>query len=95
MLSLKTVAKGGFQRHGYRSKGKRAKQLFILQGLPGVGRERAIRLLDNFGSHQAVINAASDELQTVEGIGRETAERIKWAVSEQIGLHGFSDNFPI
>jgi len=37
---VKLIAKGTFQRQGYRPKGKRKRQLYILRGLPGVGRQR-------------------------------------------------------
>jgi ERCC4-type nuclease len=74
----------GVHRPGYRPKSKRKRQLFILQGLPGIGPERASRLLNNFGSVEAVISAGSDELQSVAGIGRSIAEKIKWAVNEQV-----------
>jgi DNA excision repair protein ERCC-4 len=47
---IKSAARGIFQRRGYQAKGKCKQQLFILHGLPGVGSERAIRLLDAFGS---------------------------------------------
>jgi DNA excision repair protein ERCC-4 len=88
---IKSLAKRGFQRHGYQPKDKRKKQLFILQGLPGVGRERAIRLLDNFGSVEAVITASSNELQAVEGIGQNIADKIKWAVSDQMKPYGIGE----
>jgi NAD-dependent DNA ligase len=78
------MAMGGVQRHGYRPKNYRKRQLFILQGLPGVGRERAERLLARFGSVEAAISASSDELQSVDGIGKSIAEKIKWAVSERV-----------
>jgi ERCC4-type nuclease len=81
---IESVAKGGLQRHGYQPKGMRYRQLYILQGLPGVGRERADRLLDRFGSVEAAISAGIDELQTVDGIGKSIAEKIKWAVSEHV-----------
>jgi len=77
-----SMVKGGVYRLGYRSKNKRKKQLFILQGLPGVGLERAGRLLDTFGSVEAVISASSSELQSVNGIGNGLADKIRWAVSE-------------
>ena len=51
---IRSIATGVFQRHGYRPGTKRKNQLFILQGLPGVGSERAARLLDVFGSVEAV-----------------------------------------
>ena len=81
---IESMARGGVQRHGYRPKGLRSRQRFILQGLPGVGRERADRLLDRFGSVEAVISAGIDELQTVDGIGKSIAEKIRWAVSERV-----------
>jgi ERCC4-type nuclease len=78
------TAQGGLPRPGYRPKGKRARQLFLLQGLPGVGPERAARLLERFGSVQAVVTASADELATVDGIGRKTAEKMRWAVQEPV-----------
>lgn len=85
---IKSFARGTVQRHGRRPKGKRKKQLFILQGLPGVGSERAARLLDAFGSVEAVVTATSEELQSVEGIGERIADHIKWAVREQMQPYG-------
>jgi len=81
---MESIANGGVQRHGYQPKGLRYRQRYILQGLPGVGRERADRLLDRFGSVEAVISAGIDDLQTVDGIGKNIAEKIKWAVSERV-----------
>jgi ERCC4-type nuclease len=92
---VKSFARGAVQRHGSRPKGKRKKQLFILQGLPGVGSERAARLLDEFGSVEAVVTATSEELQSVKGIGNSIAARIKWAVKEEIQSYGVFDEFPI
>jgi len=79
---ITSMAKGGAYRHGYRPKDKRKKQLFILQGLPGVGLERAVRLLDTFGSVEAVISASSNTLQSVPRIGKGLADKIRWVVSE-------------
>jgi DNA excision repair protein ERCC-4 len=81
---IESVARGGVQRHGYRPKNKRKRQLYILQGLPGVGPERAERLLDRFGSVEAAISASSSELQSVDGIGIGVADRIRWAVGKEI-----------
>ncbi|MBM3320439.1 MAG: nuclease [Candidatus Eisenbacteria bacterium] len=69
-------------RPGYRPKGKRKRQLFILQGLPQVGPVRARLLLDAFGSVRGVFLAGQDELRRLKGIGEGTAEAIEWAVSE-------------
>ncbi len=78
------LANDGIQRHGYRPKNKRKRQVFILQGLPGIGYERAVRLLDTFGSVKGVISASSEELQMVEGIGKKIADKIRWVVGEQL-----------
>jgi ERCC4-type nuclease len=80
-------ASGSLPRPGYRPKGKRARQLFLLQGLPGVGPERAARLLERFGSVQAVTAASADELAEVDGFGETTATRIRWAVEEAPGSY--------
>lgn len=75
-------ANGALPRRGYRPKGKRARQLFVLQGLPGVGPERAERLLVHFGSVEAVAKASVEELAALDGIGDTTAAKIRWAVEE-------------
>ena len=92
---IKSIVKGSVRRPGWRPKGKRKKQLFILQGLPDVGSARAARLLDKFGSVEAVMTATREELQSVEGIGNYTAERIKWAVSEKIQSYGVVEDMPL
>ncbi len=76
-------AQGSLYRRGYRPKGKRARQLFILQGLPGIGPGRAERLLERFGSVAEIAAASAAELEGVSGIGRATAERIRWVLEEQ------------
>jgi ERCC4-type nuclease len=81
---IESIAVGGVHRHGYRPKNKRKRQLFLLQGLPAVGPERAGRLLDRFGSVEAAISASSSELQIVDGIGKSIADKIKWAVRERV-----------
>jgi DNA excision repair protein ERCC-4 len=81
---IDSLARGGLHRHGYRPKGKRRTQLFILQGLPGIGSEKADRLLNRFGSVEAAISASSSNLQSVDGIGKSIADKIRWAVSERV-----------
>lgn len=78
----KHFATGAWPRHGYRPKGKRARQLFVLQGLPGIGPERAARLLDHFGSVEGVAVASAGELASIDGIGDATATRMRWALEE-------------
>jgi ERCC4-type nuclease len=63
------MASGGFQRQGYRPKGKKSRQMFILQGLPGIGRKKAELLIEKFGTVEAIINAKSEDLGSVYGMG--------------------------
>jgi len=81
---IESIDSGGIPRHGYRPKAKRKRQLYILQGLPGIGPERADRLLDRFGSVEAAISASSSELQSVDGIGLGVADKIRWAVGKDM-----------
>jgi ERCC4-type nuclease len=78
----RAVTTGALPRHGQRPKGKKALQNHILQGLPGVGPQRAKRLLEHFGSVGAVVAAESAALQSVAGIGPRTASRMIWSVEE-------------
>ena len=79
---LQTAVSGAIPRHGARPRGKRALQMHILQGLPGIGPARAQRLLEKFGAIENVLRAPPDDLSAVPGIGVATARRIRWAVTE-------------
>ena len=79
---LQRAATGSVFRPGRRPRGKKAAQLRILQGLPGIGPKRAERLLLHFGTVQAALQAEANELKHLDGIGKRTAERILWAVRE-------------
>lgn len=76
------VARGALARHGKRPREKRALQCWLLQGLPGIGPERAAGLLDRFGSIEAVLTASAEALSSVPGIGKTTANKIRWTVEE-------------
>jgi ERCC4-type nuclease len=78
----RSVTRGTIARPGRRLRTKRRVQARVLQGLPGVGPERAQRLLDRFGSLEAVMHADTEALVSVDGIGKVTAEAIRWAVKE-------------
>ncbi|MFZ2655062.1 MAG: helix-hairpin-helix domain-containing protein [Victivallales bacterium] len=56
--------------------------MFILQGLPGIGRRKAELLIEKFGSVEAVVNAKSEDLSTVYGMGEKTIEDIKNVLRE-------------
>src|SRR5438552_4025658 len=64
-------------RHGTRPKRRRRQQLYLLQGLPGIGPERAERLLAHFGGVEAVMTASREEIQRVPGIGEKIAQSIR------------------
>ncbi|MBV8899361.1 MAG: nuclease [Verrucomicrobia bacterium] len=60
-----------------KAKRRRTRQLRILQSLPGIGSDRAKRLLDHFGNVQACFTASTKELSQVPGIGLKTAATIR------------------
>jgi ERCC4-type nuclease len=76
------VIQGGIYRPGYRPKGKRKRQLFILQGLPGIGPQRAEQLLDALGSIEEIVKADAHTLASVKGIGRTTAQEIRNVIKD-------------
>ena len=75
-------AEGGVQRVGVRPKGKKARQLYVLQSLPCIGKKRAKTLLEHFGGVEAVMCASEDDLAEVAGIGAPIAEKIRNLVCE-------------
>jgi DNA excision repair protein ERCC-4 len=80
---IRRTARGAVHRPGSRPRGKRKLQFQILQGLPGVGPGRAGLLLDRFRTVEAVFTAAEEDLLGVEGIGKTTARKIRWAVRDR------------
>ncbi|AEA47505.1 ERCC4 domain-containing protein [Archaeoglobus veneficus] len=52
----------------------------MLTAIPGIGVEKAKRLLEKFGSVYRVVNATIPELMRVEGIGEKQAKRIYYFV---------------
>ncbi|ADC64286.1 ERCC4 domain protein [Ferroglobus placidus DSM 10642] len=59
-----------------RVKAKEDYQIAMLTAIPGIGEERAKRLLEKFGNLQRIANASLYELMRVEGIGEKYARRI-------------------
>ena len=64
------------KRGGYKPKRIRSRQLFFIQGIPGVGSGLAKVLLDHFKSISAIVNASQRDLTKVSGIGMKTAKQI-------------------
>ncbi len=60
--------KGGRKDHG--------KHVYFLRSIPSVGPQLAKRLLQSFGSIVEIINATEKELASVEGIGKQKAEKL-------------------
>jgi len=77
---------------GKRPTGKFKTQLQILQALPGIGPESARRLLEIFGSVEAVFSASLEDLKDVPGVGNVRANAIRWAVSESRSLYSLSED---
>lgn len=91
----RAIATGALQRRGRRPRGKFRTQTRILQGLPGIGPERARRLLEHFGNVEAVISAQVQALSAVPGIGNTTATAIRWAVEESDETYSLDDEMPV
>lgn len=79
---LHSSARRAARRPSRRIRGKLARQIYILTGIPEVGLARAKRLLERFSTIEAVMAASPESLAEVEGIGARTAQRIHWAVHE-------------
>lgn len=52
-------------------------QQFVVAGLPDVNTKLAERLLEEFGSIQAIFTASNSDLMEIEGIGEKTADNIR------------------
>jgi len=52
-------------------------QEFIVSSLPGIGLNTAKVLLEKFGSIKVLVNASSEELMAVEGVGEKISTKIK------------------
>lgn len=50
--------------------------LYVIQGVPGVGVETGKALLHHFGCLSKIFQATVDQIQSVNGIGNKTAQKI-------------------
>lgn len=76
----------------YRIKSKQKRQLYLLQGLPGIGPLRARALLEKFGSIERILLASDEELGCIPGVGRYTIRNMHWILKESKVYYG--DWFP-
>lgn len=79
---LRAHTNGQIPNRRLKPKRRSTRQRHILQSLPGVGPERAKRLLAHFGSVRECLNANQAELAAIEGIGADTAKTIIETVEE-------------
>lgn len=54
----------------------RERQLYVVQGFPGIGPKLAERLLKRFGSIKKIVNASPVEIALINGIGRKVASEL-------------------
>ena len=78
----------GYVRAGYRPRGLRARRLFVLQGLPGVGPRRATALLNRFGDPASVMAAAPELLGKTPSIGPAVARAIACVARDETRSSG-------
>jgi ERCC4-type nuclease len=83
---LERFAAGRDGRPGWRPRTMSRRQRYILTGLPGIGSERADRLLTVFGSVERVMTATAAELRGVAGIGPKTATAIRAVLSATVAV---------
>ncbi|PRY87459.1 helix-hairpin-helix domain-containing protein [Mongoliibacter ruber] len=56
--------------------------MHVLEGFPGIGADRAERLIQYFGSLQNVFISPESELVKVEGIGKTIARQMRMVLGE-------------
>lgn len=78
-----------------KAKRRSTRQRRVLQSLPGIGPERARRLLEHFGSVRSCLAADAGELAAVPGIGPETARKIVDTVKESSGIYRVSSQYTV
>ena len=59
---------------------------YIVESLPGIGRNLSKSLLEQFNSINKIFNADVEELKKVEKIGKKKAENIRKVIDEEYKL---------
>jgi DNA excision repair protein ERCC-4 len=62
--------------HQRKAKNMKTRRLRVLQSFPGVGADRASRLLEHFDTLRLCLAASEEQLCEVKGIGRKTAKLV-------------------
>jgi ERCC4-type nuclease len=81
--SRRRLAKGLVSRH-FNPRDTDARRIHMLASCPGVGPERAHRLLAHFASLARVFAASEDELLMVPGVGPKTARTLREFVAHAL-----------
>ncbi|OGT97082.1 MAG: hypothetical protein A2298_01925 [Gammaproteobacteria bacterium RIFOXYB2_FULL_38_6] len=74
---LERISVGGATKHGRKPKRLSNKKLYVIQSLPDIGYHKAKKLLETFGSVEAITRAKYHELMQVVGIGETIARKIR------------------
>ena len=61
----------------------REQQEYIVNSLPGIGIQTTRKILEKYKTIQKVMNATKEELETIEGIGTTTAQKIKEVIEKE------------
>lgn len=77
LCTKREATTGPFLKKIRKSTDLQRQQLSVLCSLPGVGEKIAVRMLEKFGSPLKVLDANTNDLAKVEGLGRARAEKIK------------------
>lgn len=76
-------AKGPLITKAMKTNDPSLEQLYFVSALPGIGMKLARRLLENFKTPSAVINASIPELAKVPGVGRAKAAKVRKVLDEK------------
>lgn len=80
---VRARTEGQIPQRRIKAKRRASRQRQVLQALPGVGPDRAKRLLEQFGSVRDCLAAEEEILSQIKGIGPVIAERIVRTVEEE------------
>ena len=70
-------------RSGQKPKILTEQQQYFIEGLPNIGPTAARNLLKHFTTPKKILNASTDELKEVDGIGKILAEQIRKLLDEE------------
>ncbi|HPN29449.1 MAG TPA: ERCC4 domain-containing protein [bacterium] len=84
---FETKNPGLIKRYGYKPRNEIGKMLYMLQGLPNIGKIKSKRILEHFGSIKNFVNADIAELKKVEGIDEKIAAKIYETINNNYDIN--------